>query len=124
MFEETIRKPIFQIQIGLANCCEVGIDHMSIEKNGKGGTIVNIASVVGLSPFFNLPAYTASKHAIVGYTRSLSDPIFEPKFGIRFILVCPGVTDTSFLKSLDVNGYRKELAAATDDLILKMGKQK
>lgn len=107
----------------MANCCEVAIDHMSLKNNGKGGTIVNMASVVGLSPFFNLPAYTASKYAVVGYTRSLSDTIFEPKFGIRFILICPGVTDTSFLKSINEKTYQKDLADATDDLILKMGKQ-
>lgn len=96
---------------------------MSLENNGKGGTIMNIASICGLSPFFNLPAYTASKYAIVGYTRSLADKILEPKFGIRFILICPGVTETSLLKFVNSDAYRKDLTEITGDEILKMGKQ-
>lgn len=33
------------------------IDHMSVSKNGRGGTIVNTSSIAGLDPFFCLPAY-------------------------------------------------------------------
>lgn len=37
-----------------------------------GGIIINIASLVGLDPWHVLPIYTASKHAIVGFSRAFS----------------------------------------------------
>lgn len=47
------------------------INYMSKENNGNGGVILNISSIVGLEPNLNPPIYTASKHAVLGFTRSL-----------------------------------------------------
>lgn len=44
---------------------------MSIEKGGHGGIIVNVSSVCGLDALFANPIYTATKHAVIGFTRSL-----------------------------------------------------
>lgn len=41
-------------------------------KSVNDGIIINIASLVGLDPFHLLPVYTASKHAIVGFSRAYS----------------------------------------------------
>lgn len=45
---------------------------MNKEQGGKGGVIINISSVAGLDPIFLLPVYSASKEAIVAFTRSFS----------------------------------------------------
>lgn len=45
---------------------------MHRETGGNGGVIVNISSVVGLDPVFLLPVYSASKEAIVAFTRAFS----------------------------------------------------
>lgn len=49
----------------------VAIDYMSVAKGGKGGLVANVASLSGIVPFPLCVAYCATKHGIVGLTRSL-----------------------------------------------------
>ncbi|HXM33952.1 MAG TPA: glucose 1-dehydrogenase [Pyrinomonadaceae bacterium] len=71
---------------------------------GRGGSIVNVASVQALASQFNVLAYTASKHAVIGLTRSMAMDFASEK--IRVNAVCPGTVDTPMLRwaaSLDPN---------------------
>ena len=54
--------------------------------------IVNIASAAGLAPTFNMSAYSASKHAIVGLTDSLNLELEGSNVSIS--VVCPGIINT------------------------------
>lgn len=63
------------------------------------GMIVNMASVAGHIPSPFLAAYAASKHAVVGFTRSLRDEYRLMASPIRFILVSPGFADTDIIKT-------------------------
>ena len=47
------------------------VDLMSKKKSGNGGFIVNISSVAGLDSCPYAAVYAASKHGIIGFTRSL-----------------------------------------------------
>jgi len=62
----------------------------------KGGDIVNVASLAGRNGFVGGTAYTASKHAVLGFSRSLM--LETRKEGIRVIAICPGSVDTSMLR--------------------------
>jgi NAD(P)-dependent dehydrogenase (short-subunit alcohol dehydrogenase family) len=62
-----------------------------------GGAIVNLSSVGGLIGLSNRPAYSASKHAIVGLTKSLSHDLAP--YGIRVNAICPGVIRTPMTES-------------------------
>ncbi|XP_072446280.1 15-hydroxyprostaglandin dehydrogenase [NAD(+)]-like [Chiloscyllium punctatum] len=77
----------------------LGIQHMSKETGGKGGVIVNIASLAGLIPFLFGPVYSASKYGVVGFTASLSLTCLE-KHGVRLQVLCPVFVDTKILTDL------------------------
>ncbi|HEX3275436.1 MAG TPA: SDR family NAD(P)-dependent oxidoreductase [Gemmatimonadales bacterium] len=62
----------------------------------REGTVVNIASLAGRNGFVGGTAYTASKHAVLGFARSLMLEV--RKEGIRVITICPGSVDTAMLQ--------------------------
>ncbi|HEY0899346.1 MAG TPA: SDR family oxidoreductase [Sphingobacteriaceae bacterium] len=72
-------------------------------KLGKGA-IVNCASIAGLVGFPGLPAYTASKHGIIGLTKTSA--LEFAKQGVRVNVVCPGVIKTPMIDRF--TGYSKE----------------
>ena len=67
----------------------------AILDHGDGGAIVNIASTNSFRPQHDQPAYTASKHAVLGLTRSAA--LDYARRGIRVNAICPGAIDTPML---------------------------
>jgi len=58
--------------------------------------VVNVGSVSGFIGQANTPAYTTSKHAVIGLTRSIA--LDYAKDGLRCNCICPGITDTPMLR--------------------------
>ena len=69
------------------------------------GTIVVTASLAGLVGMPLDPVYSLTKHALVGFVRSIA-PVLEP---IRINAICPGIADTPML---DLHDQRAAFAAA------------
>jgi NAD(P)-dependent dehydrogenase (short-subunit alcohol dehydrogenase family) len=77
----------------------------------KSGRIVNIGSVLGLIPAPYSAIYSASKHAIEGYTESLDHELRA--YGIRAVVVEPAYTNTPF----EDNKVKPDLPMAIYDAV-------
>jgi 3-oxoacyl-[acyl-carrier protein] reductase len=73
-------------------CCQQALKLMIPQKKG---TIINICSVVGFKGYPNQAAYTASKHALLGLTKSLAVEVQGA--GIRVSAILPGGVDTPMI---------------------------
>lgn len=62
-----------------------------------GRMIVNVASLAGILPAPYLATYAATKHAVVGFTRSLALECAWRGLPLKFVLVCPGFADTPMM---------------------------
>jgi len=75
-------------------------------KQGKGGKIVNIASMLTFQGGIRVPAYTASKSAIGGVTKALANE--WAKFGINVNAIAPGYMATDNTQALRADEKRSE----------------
>ena len=64
---------------------------------GKGGAIVNMGSVTGLTGFYRSSAYVTSKHAVSGLTKAMASDLAP--FGIRVNSINPANTTTPMTQS-------------------------
>jgi len=83
-------------------------------KQGTGGSILNMGSVLGYSPspqFFSTHAYAATKSAAIGFTKSCA--AYYANHNIRFNVLAPALVETPMAQR-----------AATDDAILEFVSKK
>jgi NAD(P)-dependent dehydrogenase (short-subunit alcohol dehydrogenase family) len=82
-------------------------------KQGSGGCIINISSAAANKADPKHAAYSASKAAIICFTRILALELGE--YGIRANAILPGATETEMLKGVfkEVPGFREVLASRT-----------
>ena len=85
-----------------------------------GGAIVNTASVAGLGAAPKMSIYSASKHAVIGLTKSAA--IEYAKKHIRVNAVCPGVIDTDMFRRAHEADPKKAGFAAAMHPVGRIGK--
>src|SRR5579859_5937626 len=78
----------------------LGLRHVLPEMIRQGGgAVVNTASVAGLVATPGMSAYVASKHAVIGLTKTAAGEVAHQ--GIRVNAVCPGPVDTRMIHALE-----------------------
>ena len=88
-----------------------------------GGAIVNTASILGLVGYVTTPAYTASKHGVVGLTKVAAMEYATQ--GIRVNAVCPGWIETPMVMERGVTaGANREVYQQLADMhpVKRLGK--
>ncbi len=93
-------------QTGVFYCMREELRHMT---PNKSGCIINVASIAGLRGLPNQLAYVASKHAVIGMTKTAA--LEYAKYGIRVNSVCPVFTNSPMLEMLfdSKEGLREKL---------------
>jgi 3-oxoacyl-[acyl-carrier protein] reductase len=74
---------------------------------GDGGRIVNVSSIVGFTGYSGLSVYSATKAAMIGFTKSLAREVGP--LGINVNAVAPGFLDTEMTETLD-SGHKDKIA--------------
>jgi NAD(P)-dependent dehydrogenase (short-subunit alcohol dehydrogenase family) len=79
---------------GVWHCMRAAISCMV---PNAGGHVINVASIAGLRSAPSISAYSASKHGVMGLTRSAA--VEYAKVGLRFNAVCPSFIDTPMVQN-------------------------
>ncbi|MEL6251845.1 MAG: glucose 1-dehydrogenase [Bacteroidota bacterium] len=90
-YPDDLYDKIIQVNVnGVWYCMKEALKIML--EQGEGGSIVNISSVAGIGAAPRMSAYAASKHAVIGMTRTAAHEY--GKYKIRVNAICPTIIET------------------------------
>ena len=115
--EEAVYDKIMDINVkGVWLCMQQELARMQV----SGGAIVNTSSIAGLGAAPTMGVYCASKHAVIGLTKSAA--IEYAKKNIRVNAVCPAVIDTDMYRRAVDGDPKKQLAISKLHPVGRVGK--
>lgn len=97
-FSEAEYERVFNVNVRASFlCAQAVVQHLL--SAGRPGGVLFVASIAGLQGSPNTSVYNASKHAVVGLSKSLALEVGGN--GIRVNVLCPGLVETRMMKSLE-----------------------
>ncbi|MQA04642.1 MAG: SDR family oxidoreductase [Streptosporangiales bacterium] len=106
-FDRVMRVNVRGVYLGLHAVLQV------MRARGRGA-VVNTASVAGLRGRVGLGPYVASKHAVLGLTRTAA--LEAAEYGVRVNAVCPGPVRTEMIERIDASALRAGEGVGTSTL--------
>ncbi|HTX01472.1 MAG TPA: mycofactocin-coupled SDR family oxidoreductase [Acidimicrobiales bacterium] len=101
--DELIRRDLEVNYLGVVRLCRAAVPRLLAAENPAGGRVVAVVSTAGVTGLPRLASYAASKHAALGYIKSLAADLAGT--GVTANAVLPGSTDTDLLRATaDVYG--------------------
>ncbi|XP_071082016.1 15-hydroxyprostaglandin dehydrogenase [NAD(+)]-like [Haliotis cracherodii] len=82
---------------GVIRGTNLALDMMRQDKGGRGGVIINTASIAGLMVVPTAPVYCATKHGVIGFSRSWAASPVCTDNGVRVNALCPSFVDTAMV---------------------------
>ncbi len=105
--KEDIIESIYQTNVfGTINCSQFSLKSFL---RRRGGSIINLSSIIGTNGNSAQTIYGSSKAAVIGFTKSLSKELAP--LNIRVNALAPGFIDTDMTKGMDQKFYEKNLAS-------------
>lgn len=92
------------------------IELMRKDKGGRGGTVINIASIVALMQSPVIPLYFATKSAVLQFSNCLGMNAYYSRTGVRILAICFGATNTPLLSAQKLGNFDPDF----EDEMLKM----
>ena len=86
--------------LGVVHGCHFFVPAMV--RRGRGGHVVNVSSMAGFLGSSTLPAYVATKFAVLGLSESLREELAPHRIGVT--AVCPGIIDTPIVQTSRLRG--------------------
>ncbi len=92
-----------------------GIHHFvpAMVRRGRGGHVVNVASMAGYVAGSILPAYSTTKFAVIGLSESLREELAPHRIGVT--AVCPGIINTGIVQASRLRGAQATEASPLRD---------
>lgn len=97
---------------------------MSKEESGAGGVILNFSGLHGIKPLYPAPTLSASGHGVIGLSRSFGHQYNFKSTGVRIVTLCPGITNTSFIKGAERRTLTERMGSQLHILLSKVKRQK
>ncbi len=95
------------IQVNVMGSIYVAQQASKFMIKNRGGSIINLSSIIGTNGNKGQTIYSSAKAAIIGFTKSLSKELAV--YNVRVNALAPGFIDTDMTKSMDPKFYERNL---------------
>lgn len=96
-----LARELEMIELNVKSLVELTHRFLSVMREQRQGTIINVASTAGFQAVPFMATYAATKAFVLSFSEALAEE--NRPHGIRVLALCPGVTDTNFFAASEID---------------------